>query len=201
MRSRQPRPGAQRRHRTRGAEPKAPVNGSGCLLANPSQSLAGSSGDPAKNSAGFFATVSLGSGLVFVTMLFTAAAVIGSLLTLHDQPQGFRRDSTLVGGRGFCPVGQLRDADGSGVHPSGDHDGPAHPADPALADGPRLASAALMLFSPPMTGWAELLFPGWVLVLSLHILVVSLRSPGGETDGWASGSHPNELPEETPSAA
>jgi hypothetical protein len=35
--------------------------------------------------------------------------------------------------------------------------------------------AAALLLSPPVTGWSQLLFPAWVLVLSVQILVASPR--------------------------
>jgi hypothetical protein len=37
--------------------------------------------------------------------------------------------------------------------------------------------AVALLLSPPISGWSQLLFPGWVLVLSVQILVASPRDP------------------------
>jgi hypothetical protein len=35
----------------------------------------------------------------------------------------------------------------------------------------------VLLFTPGFVPWVELLFPAWVLAFSLHILVVSFRTP------------------------
>jgi hypothetical protein len=40
-----------------------------------------------------------------------------------------------------------------------------------------VACAAALLLTPPAPKLTQLLFPLWVLILSLHILVVSMRSP------------------------
>ncbi|HEY5185651.1 MAG TPA: hypothetical protein VIM19_12265, partial [Actinomycetes bacterium] len=44
-------------------------------------------------------------------------------------------------------------------------------------------AAVALLFSPPRTLWAVLLFPLWVFLLSVQILVVSFRT--GSSEGKA----------------
>ena len=41
------------------------------------------------------------------------------------------------------------------------------------------AAAAFLLFAPPRTFWAILLFPAWVFLLSVQILIESLRPSQG----------------------
>ena len=48
------------------------------------------------------------------------------------------------------------------------------------------ATAVVLLFAPPRTTWATLLFPAWVFLLSINILVLSLRTrPDSSADGRA----------------
>jgi hypothetical protein len=41
------------------------------------------------------------------------------------------------------------------------------------------STAGVLLFAPPRTVWATLLFPAWVFLLSINILVLSLRTQYG----------------------
>lgn len=124
----------------------------------------------------FFATVFLGSGLLFVACLFTAAAVRGAALTLYP-----------VTGPVSVDTVQLIDALGSTL---------------LITFGARMAavfitsvttvahrtslvppwltvfgytSSVALLVSPPSVPWVLLVFPAWVLVISIQILLVSMR--------------------------
>lgn len=130
----------------------------------------------------FFASVFLGSGIIFVAMLFistalagglaaTARAVPSSQLTLYVWRFGreviysllityamrmaavFTISTATIGLRlTFIPrwLGWLG-----------------------------YACAALLLVAVGSVGWVELLFPFWVLLLSVYTLLASLRAPGG----------------------
>jgi hypothetical protein len=52
--------------------------------------------------------------------------------------------------------------------------------------------AALLLLAPPRTAWVSVLFPAWVFMLSVQILIVSFRPatpPGGR--GWSGVAGPS----------
>jgi hypothetical protein len=119
----------------------------------------------------FFATVFLGSGLVFVATLFAAAAVAGGLLATAAA-HGANGATTLALGRGatsaLLNIYAMRMAAvftlsavtlgrGTGV----------------IARWLQLAgiaSAVLLLIGNGISGWALLLFPAWVLAVSISIL-------------------------------
>ena len=119
----------------------------------------------------FFATVFLGSGLVFVATVFVAAAVAGGLLATASG-QGADGAAALALGRGatsaLLNVYAMRMAAvftfsavilgrGTGV----------------IARWLRLAgiaSAVLLLIGNGISGWVILLFPAWVLAVSISIL-------------------------------
>ena len=124
-----------------------------------------------------FATVFLGSGLLFVAMLFTAAAITGALLDLYGGTQPVSTDdarlasaitTTLLGAFGirmaavFTLVVTTLGRRTSIV--------------PGWLVVFGYSTAVILLLVPPSTRWVALLFPAWVLLLSLQLLVVSLRS-------------------------
>lgn len=125
-----------------------------------------------------FATVFLGSGLLFVALLFITGAILATLLALYERGIPVGADSLVLlvvftkalmgmfGARmaavftiSVCSVG-LR----TGVLPKW------------LAALGYLAGV-LLLLSPPLTNWTQLLFPTWVLLFSGHILVASRNLP------------------------
>ena len=127
-----------------------------------------------------FATVFLGSGLLFVAMLLSSAAVAGGLLFTADdeaiasfQPAiwayGHRVTHTLLN------VYAMRMAAVFIM------------ATTTLAVRLRLIpqwlavagylSAAALLLTVGVMPWLELLFPAWVFVFSVHVLIVTMRAP------------------------
>ena len=127
----------------------------------------------------FFATVFLGSGLLFVAMMLSAGAVAGGLLFTADdnaiaasQPAiwafGRRITNTLLN------VYAMRMAAVFTM------------ATTTLAVRLRLIprwlaavgylTAAALLLTVGVIPWLELLFPAWVFVFSIHILVVTMRA-------------------------
>ena len=127
----------------------------------------------------FFATVFLGSGLLFVAMLFVAAAFAGGLIVAGSRAAGPPGADTLVLGRNatsiLLNVYAMRMAAvftlttvtiarrtrfiSSWLVPAG------------------LVSALVLLFGVSISAWAELLFPAWILALSIDILAVGPRAP------------------------
>jgi hypothetical protein len=127
----------------------------------------------------FFATVFLGSGLLFIAMMLSSAAVAGGLVFTADatalansQPAiwafGRRITNTLLN------VYAMRMA---AVFTT---------ATTTIAVRLRLIppwlgvfgylTAAALLFAVGLIPWLELLFPVWVFVFSVHILVVTWRT-------------------------
>lgn len=129
----------------------------------------------------FFATAFLGSGLLFVAMLFAGAANFAALLSLYGGSGGVPADEARLAGAvstALLTTFGIRMAAvftlvvtnlgrRAGMIPRW-----------LLVVG--YVAAATLLLAPPRTFWAVLLFPAWVLLLSLQILLVSARArPGG----------------------
>jgi hypothetical protein len=126
----------------------------------------------------FFATVFLGSGLLLVGILFTAAAVVGSALFVYSESPNISRDtlrmalvlaSTLLGtfGTRMAAVFTL----------SVTMIGLRTRLVPRWLSVIGVACAVALMLTPPAPKLTQLVFPIWVLILSLDILVVSMRSP------------------------
>lgn len=124
-----------------------------------------------------FATVFLGSGLLLVAMLFVGSAVLGGLLTLDGLAARAATDTvqlqvavsqTLLGtfGARMAAVFTLS------VTSVGLRTGLV----PRWLTVVGYVCSLALLLSPPLTRWSQLLFPAWVLLLSIQILVTSSRS-------------------------
>ena len=124
----------------------------------------------------FFATVFLGSGLLFVAMLFTAAAVAGGLITgAAIRSSGATGLSTLALGRRVTAlllnVYAMRMAAVFSIST----------VTIALRTGIMrrwlgyvgYAAALVLLLGVGLSPWVELLFPAWILALSLDILIAA----------------------------
>lgn len=128
----------------------------------------------------FFATVFLGSGLLFLGMLFVAAALIGGILMafagqaeLPIASPAFRlvRAATY----GIVNIYMIKMA---GVFMISTSTVAIY-----TAIAPRwmailgYALATLLLFGSYYVGWSFVVFPLWVFVLSAYILADNMRSP------------------------
>lgn len=119
----------------------------------------------------FFATVFLGSGLVFVATVFTAAAVAGALVATAS---GHESDgaTTLALGRGttsaLLNVYAMRMAAVFTLSAVTLGRGTGVMARWLQLAG--IASAVLLLIGNGISGWVILLFPAWVLAVSISIL-------------------------------
>jgi preprotein translocase subunit Sec61beta len=127
----------------------------------------------------FFATVFLGSGLLFVAMLFASGAVAGGLLVGPDS--GSVAPSNAVWSYGRRVTGSLLSV--YAMRMAAVFMISTTTLTVRLQLLPRwivlfgFIGAGVMLVA---TGWipaVDLVFPLWVLILSIHILVVSLRNP------------------------
>jgi hypothetical protein len=125
----------------------------------------------------FFATVFLGSGLLLVSILFTAAAVISSALFVYSESPDFSRDTLRIAvvlartllvtfGARMAAVFTIS------VTTIGMRTGLV----PRWLSAVGVVCAVALLLTPPAPELTQLVFPLWVLILSLHILVVSMRS-------------------------
>ncbi|MEW1638699.1 hypothetical protein AB0469_32150 [Streptomyces sp. NPDC093801] len=119
----------------------------------------------------FLATVFLGSGYVFIATLFVAAAAAGTVLQEAGSPPGFGRPfayavlSTYAMRMAAVFVFSTSTiARRLGVFPR-----------PLVLLG--FAAGLVLLVTGSWLPWIELVFPLWVLAVSLHILRVNLRRP------------------------
>jgi hypothetical protein len=124
----------------------------------------------------FFATVFLGSGLLFVAMSFVSGATASALITTAA-------DATSTDQLGSVwPFGQ-RSVSGLaavyGLRMAAVFTMSTTTIAARLGLVPRwlavigYLSAAVLLFGTGLVSWLGLVFPGWVFVLSVHILLVS----------------------------
>jgi hypothetical protein len=126
----------------------------------------------------FFATVFLGSGLLFVGMLFVAASVAAGLIATAAFRHGSAGTAALALGHNITwtvlnvyamrmaavftlttAIIALRSA-----------------IVPRWLGVAGLATALILLVGVGISTWVELLFPAWILVLSLDILATGLRA-------------------------
>ncbi len=122
-----------------------------------------------------FATVFLGSGLLFIAMLFAGAATAGGLvLTFENQPSvevwRFGRRIT----HSLFNVYAMRMAAVFTISTT--------TIATRLGLAPRWLTALgfgtglILMFALGFVSWVELLFPFWVLAFSVHMLVASFRT-------------------------
>jgi hypothetical protein len=126
----------------------------------------------------FFATVFMGSGLLFVAMLFVFAAIFGALIGVAGLHNGrpptdiwqlgreatFRLASVyaLKMGAVFM-IASSTIAFRLRIHSR-------------FVAGVGYAAALLLLFASSTLPWLQLVFPIWVLLVSINILVLSYRN-------------------------
>lgn len=119
-----------------------------------------------------FATVFLGSGLLFVAILFLAGSILATLLTLYSR--GFAVDAdamvlltvltkSMMGMFGFRMAAVFTlSVTSLGLRTR---------LLPKWLVGLGYLTAIVLLLSPPVSPWSQLLFPAWVLAFSVHTLV------------------------------
>jgi hypothetical protein len=139
----------------------------------------------------FFSTVFFGSGLLFLAMIFASAAIAGGILSSYAlEADTLIKSGVMLFGRAVMyTIMQVYAIRMAGVFMI------------ALATiwmrtrvMPRLfvflsyALALLLLVSSNLTAWLNLVFPAWVFVISVFILVESLRGEHAAAEGVL-GSH------------
>lgn len=124
----------------------------------------------------FFATVFLGSGLLFVGMLFVAAATAGALVASVTR-SAVPGSGTLALGRnvatGLLNVYSMRMAAVFTLTTVTIARRTQIVSRWLLVAG--LACAVVLLVGVGITPWVELLFPAWILALSLDVLMAGNR--------------------------
>jgi hypothetical protein len=135
----------------------------------------------------FFATVFLGSGLLFVAMMFVAAAVAGAIIVAASQPSGMPAAGTLALGRNVSStllnINAMRMAAVFTLTTVTIARRTKIVSSWLLFAG--LASALVLLVTVGISAWVELLFPAWILALSIDILVAGPRATPGTGPGTA----------------
>ena len=138
----------------------------------------------------FFATVFLGSGLLFVGMFFSAAALAGGLLgAAASHTSGTPGSDTLALGRGATSIllnvyamrmaavftlTTVTIARRTGIISR-------------WLWSAGVASAIVLLVAVSFSSWVELLFPAWILALSIDILAGGGRPAGAVAAADAAG--------------
>jgi len=139
----------------------------------------------------FFATVFLGSGLLFVAMLFVASAVIAGLLASTATRAGGPTDVSAFGGRIGALVMRTYAMRMAAVFTvSTSTIGLRTGFIPRWLGFSGYAVALVLLLVIDVTPWVELLFPFWILLLSLDTLVKSLTERRAEGDAPPRASQP-----------
>jgi hypothetical protein len=138
----------------------------------------------------FFATVFLGSGLLFVAMLFAGAAVVGGLTAAAARPSGPPGADTLALGRdvtaNLINIYAMRMAAVFTFTTVTIARRNQIVSKWVTATG--IAVALVLFVGVGISVWVELLFPAWVLALSVDILLARKSSPGDT--GTAPGTDP-----------
>lgn len=128
----------------------------------------------------FFATVFLGSGLLFLAMFFTAAAVAGATLIDFDMAANAMIESATYGfGRAIAAqIMNVYALKMAGVFMiSTATVGMRTRVLPRWLALPGYALALMLLVSSHFADWLGLAFPLWVFALSAYILIENLRAP------------------------
>ncbi len=133
----------------------------------------------------FFETVFLGSGLLFVAMLFTTAAAARGVLvlleagvTLPDETVAYAWvfASTLTGAFGARMAAVFMITTTTMGLRTG--------AVPRWLAVPGYLAAVLLLLTPPLPNLIQFLFPAWVVALSLYVLAQRrVAAPGSAGPG------------------
>src|SRR5262245_6799730 len=124
----------------------------------------------------FFATVFLGSGLLFIAMLFVAAAVTASFLVeMAIRPAGdasvfSRRIGTLILHTYAMRMAAVFTISTATI-------GLKTGFLPRWLGFAGYAVALILLLVIDITPWVELLFPLWIFLVSVDTLVLRLRTP------------------------
>jgi len=133
----------------------------------------------------FFVTVFLGSGLLFTGMLFVAAAVAGGLIAAASHSSSLPGPGTLALGRNatsiLLNVYCLRMAAVFTI--STVTIGRRTQVIPRWLGIAGLVTTLVLLVGTGISAWAALLFPAWILALSVDILLAGPQAVAGAAGG------------------
>jgi hypothetical protein len=128
----------------------------------------------------FFATVFLGSGLLFVGMMFVAAAVAGGLIAEMSSSAPPGADTLALGRNVTSLLLNVYSMRMAAVFTL---------TTVTIARRTKivsrwltvagLATALVLLVGIGISPWAELLFPAWILAISIEILTAGPRATSG----------------------
>ena len=120
----------------------------------------------------FFETVFLGSGLLFVAMLFSAAGALKAVLVLTDAGVVLSPDLLgLVWAFAAAMLGSFGARMAAVFTLSVATVGMRTGTVPRWMAFTGYAAGLLLLLTPPLPNLMQFLFPAWVILLSVHILV------------------------------
>ena len=129
----------------------------------------------------FFATVFLGSGLLFLAMLFTSAAVAGGLMIAYGAAPAVLESGTYTFARSFTHVILYTYA----IRMAGVFMISLCTLFVRTRVTPRWMAwlgyvlALLLLLVIDQVDWVALAFPLWILLISVHILIENFRRQSG----------------------
>jgi hypothetical protein len=132
----------------------------------------------------FLATVSLGSGLLFLAITFASSAVTGALIMAYEAMPGKMLDSGLYT---FARTLAYQLVNVYALRMAGVFMISTCTLDIRIGMFPRwmaflgYALALFLLLSLGRFGWAPLVFPLWTLVVSVYVLLANFRSRPGVT--------------------
>jgi hypothetical protein len=142
----------------------------------------------------FFATVFLGSGLLFLAMLFAAAAVAGALIISFEvAPTQLINSATFH----FARAAAYNMMNVYAIKMAGVFMITASTLAIYTGFAPRWLAilgytlALLLLFGSYYLSWSFIVFPLWVLVMSIHILMVQVRGPHSDASSVQRGTQCN----------
>jgi hypothetical protein len=131
----------------------------------------------------FFATVFLGSGLLFLALLFTSAGIAGGIINMYGTTPQMLIDSGMYtfGRTVTFEIMNVYTQKMAGVFM-------ISTCTLSLRTGivPRwmaflgIALALFLLLGSGFLSWAPVVFPLWVLLISIHILLANLQRSEGE---------------------
>jgi len=126
-----------------------------------------------------FATVFLGSGLLFLVLMFAATAVFGAIVLVHvAHPEALRDSPAFALARAFAytlvNVYAIRMAGVFMLITSTIALRTAFIARWMAAPG--FAMGLFLLFASPWIDWSFIAFPIWALLISLYLLITNMRN-------------------------
>jgi len=125
-----------------------------------------------------FSTVFLGSGILFLAMIFVAAALFGAMVVVQEAQPGILANSTTFAlTRAFAhAIVNVYAIKMAGVFMLITSTIAVRTAFVARwMAAPGFAMALFLLFASQWFDWSFIVFPVWVLLISVYILIANLR--------------------------